>query len=579
MIREKIRNLITKAIKELQRSKKVPNFSLSEIKIEHPKESFRGDYATSIALEIGKILKKNPMEIAEFLGLQLKILGDKFFEKIEIVKPGFINFFLKKDVLLAEVRKILKEKDKYGSSKIGKGKTIVIDYSSPNIAKPFGIGHLRSTIIGQAVYNIYKFLGWRCVGDNHLGDWGVQFGNLITAIKKWDVEKKLGSLSINDLEKLYIKFHQEVESNPQLKEEGRMWFKRLEEGNKEAKRIWKTCVNISLKEFDRIYKLLGIRIDYAFGESFYEDMLKDVIEEAIKKKIAVKSEGALVIKYPRDELPPAMILKSDGATTYFTRELAAVKYRLKKWKPDLILYEVGVDQALHFKQLFRAVELLGWAKRENFFHIAHGLFRSEDGKFSTRKGKTLHLEDVLKEAIERAEEIIKKSEIKMNLSEKERKEIARIIGVGAVKYNDLSQHYSKDIVFNWDKILNLKGNSAPYLQYTFVRGKSLLQKARLKIDPKKIKTLDSNQEEKDLLRTIYKFPEVVAESAEKFSPNLICNFAFDLAQKYNLFYSLHPIIKAENKELKIFRLALTAAIAQILKNSLFLLGIDVPEKM
>jgi len=579
MFRKKIANLIEESIKDLQKGGVFSEFEIPEIKVEIPREETHGDYATNIALEIGKVLQKDPIKIAENLKEQILKFKSDLFAKIETAKPGFINFFISSSFLAEELKKVLKEKNRYGSSKLGKGKTVVIDYSAPNIAKPFGISHLRSTIIGQAIYNIYKFLGWKCIGDNHLGDWGTQFGKLIVAIKKWGDEKNLEDLSIDELERLYVRFHQEAESNLRLEEEGRMWFKRLEEGNKEARRIWQACVDVSLKEFDRIYKLLGIKIDYAFGESFYEGMLKDVIDEAVKKKVAIKSEGAIIIKYPKDELPPAMILKSDGATTYLTRDLATVKYRLKKWKPDLIIYEVGADQTLHFKQLFRAVELLGWAKRGMFFHVAHGLIRLKEGKFSTRKGLTVHLKDVLEEAIERAGEIIEKSETGSDLSEKERKKIAKIVGIGAVKYNDLSQHYSKDIVFDWDKILNLKGNSAPYLQYTYARCQSVLRKAKFKIDPGKIKVLDFNLEEENILRTIYKFPEVIEESAEKFSPNLICNFAFDLAQKYNLFYNYHSIIRAETEELKIFRLSLTAAVAQVLKNSLSLLGIAVPEKM
>jgi len=534
-----------------------------------------------VAMVIAKKVKKNPLEIARVLVnklISLKVYKF-YFERVEVAAPGFINFFLKKSVLINELKRILRERDKYGSSKIGKGKTVVIDYSSPNIAKPFGIGHLRSTIIGQAIYNIYRFLSWKCIGDNHLGDWGTQFGKLIVAIKKWGDEKNLEGLSINDLEKLYVKFHQEAESNLRLEKEGRVWFKRLEEGNKEARRIWQACVNISLKEFERIYQLLGVRFDYALGESFYDGMLKEIVKEIKEKKVVIESQGALIIQYPNNELPPAMILKSDGATTYLTRDLATIKYRLKRWRPDLIIYEVGADQTLHFKQLFRAVELLGWAKREKFFHVAHGLIRLKGGKFSTRKGLTIHLEDVLKEAIERAEEIIEQSETRRYLSEKERKEIAKIVGIGAVKYNDLSQHYSQDIVFEWDKILKLKGNSAPYLQYTYTRCQSVFRKAKLKLVPREIKITDFKLEEENILRTIYKFPEVVQEAAEEFSPNLICNFAFNLAQKYNLFYDTYPIIKAETQELKIFRLALTAAVSQILKNSLLLLGIAVPEKM
>lgn len=556
MIRQEIKNLIEKTLKDLYKKK-------IEVKVERPTEAIHGDYSTNVAM----ILKKNPQEIAQ-------AIKSDILERIE-VKNGFINFFLSKNFLIEELKKILREKDKYGLSKIGEGKTVVIDYSSPNIAKPFGIGHLRSTIIGQAIYNIYKFLGWRCIGDNHLGDWGTQFGKLIVAIKKWGIKK----FSIEELEELYVKFHKEAEKNPDLEEEARNYFKKLEEGDKEARKIWKNCVEISLKEFERIYKLLGIKIDYAFGESFYQPTLKGIIEEVKKKKITIKSQGALIVQYPKDELPPAMILKSDGTTTYFTRDLATIKFRLKKWKPDLIVYEVGADQTLHFQQLFKAVELLGWTKKTKFFHIAHGLYRTKTGKFSTRKGETIHLEEVLNEGILKAKEIIEKSETARGLSEKEKEEVAKIVGIGAVKYNDLAQHYSKDIVFDWDKVLNLKGNSGPYLQYTFVRCQSVLRKAKFKIDFRELKIFNFNKEEEEILREIYKFSEVIEESAEKFSPNLICNFIFNLAQRYNLFYNLHPILKAETKELKNFRLALTKAVALILKSSLSLLGISTPEKM
>ena len=578
MIREEIKKLTENSIKILQKERVFPEFAIPEIVIEHPEEKIYGDYATNIAMVIARQINKNPIEIANLLDLRFKVKGLRYFDKVEIAKPGFINFFLSNEFFLEEVKKTLKGKNRYGSGKIGKGKTVVVDYSSPNIAKPFGIGHLRSTIIGQALYNIYKFLGWRCIGDNHLGDWGTQFGKLIVAIQRWGGKEKT-YYSIEDLEKLYVKFHQEAELNSMLEKEARGWFKKLEEGDREAKKIWKICVDISLKEFDRIYKLLGIEIDYTFGESFYQGMLKKIIEEAREKKVAIDSQGALIIQYPKNEFPPAMILKSDGATTYLTRDLATIKYRLNKWKPNLILYEVGADQTLHFKQLFLVVELLGWIKKEKLFHVAHGLIRLKEGKFSTRKGLTIHLEEVLREAIERAEEIIEKSETGRDLLEKEKKEIAQMVGIGAVKYNDLSQYYGKDIIFDWQKILKLKGNSGPYLQYTFTRCQSVLRKAQMKIDPLKLKIIDFNLEEENLLRTIYKFPEVVEEAAEKFSPNLICNFAFDLAQKYNLFYDLHSIIKAETEELKIFRLALTTAVSQVLKNSLSILGISAPERM
>ena len=604
MISQEIKKILLQEIMEIRKVKVVA----SDLVLEFPEDERFGDYSANFAMRRWQDFGfKNPREFANFLAKKLQKDKDlaKIVSKIEVAGPGFINFFLKGEFFVEEIKRILKEKNKYGKSKNGKNKTVIFDYSSPNIAKPFGIGHLRSTIIGQALYNIYKFLGFKCIGDNHLGDWGTQFGKLIVAVKKWG-EKKTGDYSIEDLEELYIKFHKESEKNPKIEEEGRKWFKKLEEGDKEAKKIWRAFVKISLKEFTKIYKLLGIKIDYALGESFYEEMLKDIIKEAKEKKIAIESQEALIIKYPHNELPPAMILKSDGATTYLTRDLATVKYRLKKWKPDLIIYEIGVDQELHLKQLFRAVELLGWVNPvpepsvrygARFFHVAHGLYRTKTGKFSTRRGETIHLEEVLKEAIERAREIIhraskgsegekesgalfaKNSETGRGLSEEEKEKVAKMVGIGAVKYNDLSQHYSKDIIFDWEKILNLKGNSAPYLQYTFVRCQSVLRKVKFKTLPKKIEAINFNLEEKDILREIYKFPEIVQEAAEKFSPNLICNFIFDLAQKYNFFYDLHPILKAKTEELKIFRLVLTMAVAQVLKNSFNLLGISAPEKM
>jgi arginyl-tRNA synthetase len=569
---EKIKEILKNSARQL-----FPKIKISEFQIEHPEKKEFGDYSTNLAFLVAKKLKKKPSEIANQIAKSVE--KEKIFEKVEVKDPGFINFFLSFDFLFEELKKILKEKENYGKSKIGKGKTVIIDYSSPNIAKPFGIGHLRSTIIGQALYNIYKFLGYKVIGDNHLGDWGTQFGKLIFAIKNWG-EKKVEDYSIEELEELYVKFHKEAEKNPQLEEEGRRWFKKLEEGDKEAKRIWKALVKISLIEFERIYKLLGVKFDFALGESFYEPMTKEVIEELKEKKIAKESQGALIIEFPKNEFPPVIIQKSDGTTTYFTRDLATIKYRLKKWNPDLIIYEVGADQKLHFQQLFKTVEILGWAKKTKFVHVAHGLYRTKTGKFSTRRGETVHLEDVLKEAIERAKEIIERSETSRGLTEREKERVSKIVGIGAVKYNDLSQHPSKDIIFDWEKVLNLKGNSAPYLQYTFVRCQSVLRKAkRFQIANFKLKIEKLKKEEIDILREIYKFPEVVQEAAEKFSPNLICNFVFDLAKSYNLFYDLYPILKAEDEKIKNFRLILTKSVAQIIKNSLSLLGISVPQRM
>ncbi|MFH1643476.1 MAG: arginine--tRNA ligase [Patescibacteria group bacterium] len=573
-MKQKIFEIIQTSIERAKKSGKLPAFVVPEIIVDHPNDKEHGDFSCSIALSIGKILKQNPMEIAQIIYDEIE-LSD--FDKVEIMKPGFINFFLSNNYLIDELEKILKEGDKYGSGTMNK--TVVVDYSAPNIAKPFGIGHLRSTIIGQAIYNIYSFLGAKCIGDNHLGDWGTQFGKMIVAIKIWANEDNIKDLTIADLEKLYVKFHEEsVVDGSDLEEQARSWFKKLEDGDEEARAIWQTCIDISLKEFDRIYKLLGVKIDYTLGESFYGDKMIPIIEEALKKKIAKKSRGAVIVEFEDKNLPPAMILKSDEATNYFTRDLATIKYRLEAWDPDLIIYEVGAEQKLHFKQLFKTVNLLGWISEDKLVHVAHGFYRNKEGKFSTRKGKTIHLESVLNEAIDRARKVIDDSQTNKELSDQEKNEISRIVGIGAVKYNDLSQHYSKEVVFDWDKILNLKGDSGPYLQYVYTRCASIVKKAEIDVKLKK-KEVELNAEELEILREIYKFPEVVRSAANKFSPNLICNFAFNLAQQFNSFYQAHSVLGADSEESKMFRVALTQGVAQILKSSLLLLGIEIPEKM
>lgn len=586
MIKQKIENLIKQAFVKT-------GFAESNLKIDI-KESVREDFGDFSAIisgnlesekgkefEIEIVLGKNPAE-----KIASNIPASEIFN-IEFKPPRFFNFFFTKKFLFENLNKIIKEKENFGKSKIGHGRTAVIDYSSLNIAKSFGVGHLRSTIIGQAIYNLYQCLGYKCVGDNHLGDWGTQFGKLIFQIElKIKNEKlKINELTIKDLEKLYVEFHQKVKENQQMEAEAREWFKKLEQGDKEARKIWHACVKISLKEFGRIYKLLDVKIDYALGESFYQEKMQEIVEELKKKGIARKSEGALVIKFENNILPILVVVKLDGATTYFLRDLATMKYRLKKWKPDLIIYEVGVDQSLHFQQLFKTVELLGWVENVELKHLGHGLLRSEQGKFSTRQGKTIHLEEVLTQAISKARGLIEKSETARKFSNKEKNILSQQIGIGAIKYNDLSQDPRRDIIFDWDKILNLKGNSGPYLQYTFVRTQSVFKKSPLALKKdisgflKERKDLHLNEIESKILRMAVKFEEVIKESAKRFAPYLVCGYLFKLSQQYNLFYDTCPILRAETKELKAIRLGLTLAVGYILKNGLSLLGIEAPERM
>ncbi len=526
--------------------------------VEHATEE-NGDYASNAAFLLAKKQKRSPQEIAKEIKEKI---DSEIFDKIE-EKNGFLNFFLSEKALVDELEVVLEEKENYG--KEISNKKVVIDYSSPNIAKSFGVGHLRSTIIGQSLYNIYNFLGWKTLGVNHLGDWGTQYGKLLSQIKKENKDPE--KLSIKELEELYVRFHTEAEGDKERDADGRMWFSKLEKGDKEARRIWETCREKSLKEFEKIYNELDIKIDYVLGESFYEDKLQDVIEEAKEKGVAKKSEGALIIEF--DDMPPAMILKSDEGTTYLTRDLAAAKYRIKEFSPDLLIYEIGADQTLHMRQLFSTVEKMGWGKKEMFFHVAHGMFRLKEGKFSTRKGRTVHLEDVLSLAKEKAKEIINISLAGKDLGEEEKEEIAKIVGVGAVKYNDLKRHHKRDVIFDWDQIITLKGDSGPYLQYTCVRCKSILEKAgKFNIEIK-----DLNEEERRVVKRIVQFKEAVELAAETLSPNVIAEYAFKLAKEFNYFYDTNQIL-GSNK-----RLAITSATQIVLKHCLHLLTIAVPEKM
>ncbi|MCX6726994.1 MAG: arginine--tRNA ligase [Candidatus Shapirobacteria bacterium] len=512
-----------------------------EGKVDHPGVEKFGDYAVRADVDLEP---------------------DDLIEKTEKV-AGFTNIFIKKEALLKEVEKLNYEIElKNELATHGKGKTMVIDYSAPNIAKPFGIGHLRSTDIGQAIYNIYKILGWKCIGDNHLGDWGTQFGKLIVAIKKWN-EKAVEELSIDDLERLYVKFHTEAEKNPEMEDEAREWFVKLENGEAEAKDIWQKCIEISLKEFDKVYEVLGVKIDQTLGESFYLDKMPAVIEAMEKKGITKKSEGAEIIEFKN--MSPAMVKKSNETTTYFTRDMATVKYRIEKWKPDLIIYEVGSDQILHFRQVFETAKMLGY--RANFVHVAHGMMRWATGKFSTRKGDTIHLSEVIEKAMEEAKKIAPENT----------KEKIMAVAIGAIKFNDLSQDPKKDIIFDWERVMSMDGNSGPYLQYTYARCQSVLEKTKI-LEQKNINEvpIDFKPEEMSLVRELSKFEEKLVESAERFNPAVIAEYLLLVARKYNEFYGKYRII-GETEE--VWRIFLTKTTSSVLKLGLELLGIKTIEKM
>lgn len=538
------------------------SIELKEIKLEPPSQKEYGDLATNIAFQFAEKLEMSPDNIAQSLAQQI---SDESFS-VES-KDGFVNFQFKDDSLVRQVQEILKFNTEEKENRM------VLDYSAPNIAKSFGIGHLRSTIIGQAIYNIYEFEGWQAVGVNHLGDWGTQYGKLIYQIKKENKDPQ--KLSINDLEELYVQFHDQAKDNPEMVEKGKKWFKKLEQGDEEAKEIWKICVDKSLKEFKKTYNLLEVDIDYCLGESFYQDKMQPVIEEAKEKGVATKSEGALVVQFDED-IPPAMLLKSDGSTTYFTRDLATVRYRLDRWDPDRFIYEVGADQKLHLKQLFKTVEKLDWRQKEDFKHIAHGMYRLPEGAMSTREGKTIHLDDVLQKAIKKAETILEESETTGEMTETEKRDAAQKIGVGAVKYADLQKHYRKDILFDWSEIMNLQGNSGPYLQYTTLRAKSILEKYNKDFE---LQIHNLSEQERDILRKIMTFRKVTNTARKNYTPSSIAQFAYELAQNFNSFYNDQSVLEAKNKQIKLQRLSVTKASYEVLHKSLELLGISVPDKM
>ncbi len=568
-----LRDEIYEAISELGWTQ---NMALADIGIEHPKVETHGDYSTNVALVLARKNGGNPKELAEriFECLIIDVSFMEMFEEPENAGPGFINFKLKTNYLIKEIGRVLEEKDTYGSASLGHDKKVVVEYSSPNIAKAFGIGHLRSTIIGQALYNLYRYLGYEVIGDNHIGDWGTQFGKLLYMLELKGSE----GLTLDKLEEYYVEFHEIQTQNPEAGNKAREWFKRLEEGDVLARELWKKCVDISMAEFSRIYKLLEVKIDNSYGESSYEDKMLEVIKDAKDKGVAHPSEGAWVIDVPGIKTP-LMLLKSDGATTYATRDLATIKFRQEKWAPERVIYEVGVEQILHFQQVFGAAKLLGYVTDSTILiHTKHGLYLGPDGKkFATREGKTVKLAEVLEEAVSRAKELGSE-------------ETAHDVGIGAIKYFDLKHTVSSDIVFEWEKVLALDGDSGPYIQYTHARTQSVLAKdSGLDKDELKRKlislagTIDLNEEEYAVLRWIYRFPEVIQDAAYSYAPNTLANYLFDLSQRFNTFYNKHSILGNDDnvlpQETKMFRVGMTAAVGQVIKNGLELLGIKSPSKM
>ncbi|MEM0372636.1 MAG: arginine--tRNA ligase [archaeon] len=553
----------------LQKLKKEIASSLGcdENELSKPPEG-SGDISSSAAFRIAKEQKKNPKQAADELVSKAK--KPAMISNVKSVGP-YINFFIDYQSFSQRVLEESTEKN-YGSSDAGKNKAITIDYSSPNIAKPFGVGHLRSTVIGQSIYNLNSFIGYNCVGINHLGDWGLQFGKLLYAYKRWGDRKKIEKDPIKELLKLYVRFHKETEKNKDLEGHAIEEFRKLEEKDQENTLLWKWFSDLSLQDFKKVYVRLGVSFDKIEGESHYalSDETKKVVEEAIRKKVAVtEPTGAVIIPLEKYGLANARLLEN-GRTLYVTRDIAAAEDRHKKYNFSKNIYVVGSEQKMHFQQLFKSLELLGYEWSQDCVHVPFGLISFEGEKMSTREGRVIFLEDVLDKAVAKAEKIINEK----NPSIKNKKKAAEIIGIGAVKFADLSQNRVKDIVFDWDKMISFEGDTAPYLQYAYVRCKSILEKAK-KCNQFKVPG-ELEYDEKKVVMRLSEFPDVVMQAATHYEPHVLANYLLALVHEYSSFYEKCKVIGSENEA---FRLKIVEATANVLRIGLGLLGIGVIEEM
>ncbi|EMU53951.1 arginine--tRNA ligase [Clostridium butyricum] len=537
--------------------------------IEIPPKPEMGDYAFP-CFQLSKVMRKAPNMIAE----ELKgLIDSEGFERIESLGP-YLNFFVDKGVFAKNtLNKVLEEGDNYGASNIGEGKTVCVEYSSPNIAKPFHVGHLFTTAIGNSLYKMFKKEGYNTVGLNHLGDWGTQFGKLISAYNRWVDEEALEKAPIDELLRIYVKFHEEAKKDPSLEDEARANFKALENGDAEATALWNRFRDLSLKEFERVYDILDVKFDSLNGEAFYNDKMDVVVDELKEKGLLVESNGAQVVMLEDYNMPPCIVLKADGASIYATRDLAAAMYRKKTYDFHKCVYVVGTPQALHFKQVFKVLDLAGheWAK--DCVHVGFGLVKFADRKLSTRDGSIVLLDDLLREAVEKTMEAIKdKEEIK------NKEEVAKKIGVGAVIFTYLKNSREKDIVFDWKEILSFEGETGPYVQYAYARGNSILERAGEfsgSIDYSKL----SSKEEFELVKSLGNLNNVITLALDKLEPSILTRYVIEVAKGFNKFYNAHSVLNLEDEELKRARLNLVKASLQVIKNGLELLGIGVVEKM
>ena len=547
------------------------------INIENSTKKEFGDFQTNFAMMNSKAIGKNPREIATTLVENFK--ENDLIEKLEIAGPGFINIHLKNNFLNNEVKKI--DNEKYDFSFLNVDETVIIDYSSPNIAKRMHIGHLRSTIIGDAIKRILDFIGFKTISDNHIGDWGTQFGKLIVAYNKWLDKEAYEADPIGELERIYVLFSDEAKKDPTLEDIARNELRKLQMGDEQNNKLWKEFIEISLKEYNKVYDRLGVKFDHYFGESFYNDMMPDVLEELKANNIAKEDQGALVVFFEEDKLPPALVQKKDGSFLYATSDLATIKFRKNKLNVDKAVYVTDERQQNHFKQVFEISEMLGEPYNYEKSHVYFGIMRFGDGMiFSSRSGNIIRLVDLLDEAKKQVKSVI--DEKNPNIPEDEKEKIAEIVGTGAIKYFDLSQNRTSDILFTWDKVLSFEGNTGPYLQYTYARIQSILRKLKeenISVKNNDIILDDMFDIERELAVALLRFPQTVVKSYETYRPNIIADYLFDTAKLFNNFYNSKSILKETDQKVMDARILLAQKTASILKQGLNLLGIETVDRM
>lgn len=541
--------------------------------VEHPKNKDMGDFAFP-CFTLAKAYRKAPVKIADELKLQVE--SNELFKSVDSV-AGFLNFTLNQEHFIKTIlTEVLTQGADYGKSNIGEHKKVIVEYSSVNIAKPFHMGHIRSTMIGESLNRIYKFLGYDTVSINHLGDYGTQFGKLIVAYKLWGDKAVIEADPINELLKIYVRFHNEAEEKPELDDEARAWFTKLENGDAEAVELWNMFKEMSLKVFDRVYGLLGVTFDSYAGESFYSDKMPAILSELRTKNIIQKSEGAEIVDLEPYGLPPALITKKDGSSLYLTRDLAAAKYRKDHYNFDKNIYVVGGAQKLHFQQWFKIIDLMGYDWSKDCIHVEFGMVSLEDGSLSTRKGQVVFLEDVLQKAIEQTRAII--NEKNPDLLNKE--EVAKQVGVGAVVFQELYTSRNKDYSFSLEKTLSFDGETGPYVQYTHARACSVLRKAGYnaiessKIDFSKL----DDEASKEVVRLLSKYNESVVIAHRNYEPHTVARYVVELAQNFNRFYHDNSIL-VDDEPVKLARLAIVKAVKIVIESALNLVCLEAPEQM